>query len=371
DHFKLLVSTKELKPFYFTQPGIRAPKTRDSMLLPNKTRIIDDWTAKTISVTIVKPIKRVEMVHASTGYQDDFMGSHLAVQLPQLATKWENSPASVEGKADNMLHYLNYSLLQNKERRLPFYTATNIQGKAFKKVKRKDLFGSYDKWVKDPRIPDSEQWGPELYKSVKHSFDRGHMTKREDVQWGTSEEDARLAAMATFYYTNSVPQRKEVNQDVWRDIEDYILHDQTIAKDLKINVFTGPVLKEDDPLFINQIGGEHPQIPTLFWKIVYFSKKDQKLYRVAFLAGQKHLLDENDLVARREATEEEELFADFELSNTFQVNVGLIEKLTGLSFTPAIEPFQDERPVGLTLEEIEVRDPDFEGRIVMIKGIQL
>ncbi|MDX2302289.1 MAG: DNA/RNA non-specific endonuclease [Microscillaceae bacterium] len=374
DNFKLLISTKELKNFYFTQPGLRSEATRDSVKLPDETRTPEDWISKDISVKVIKAGKRLEMIYDTPGYQEDFMGEGLKVAFPVLDDKWQAEIAPVEGNKDNILHYLNYSLMQNALRRFPFYTATNILGNEFKKIARKQLFGGSDQWEKDPRISEDHQWGKELYNAPKSDFDRGHMTKREDVQWGKEPEKAKLAAMSTFYYTNAVPQRKEVNQDIWRDLEDYILQDETVKKHLKINVFTGPVLKKDDPIFVSEVKGTHPQIPTLFWKIVYFTKNDGKLYRVAFLVGQRHLLEKEEIVIILKDTEPnplEDLFSKFEKAETYQVNIKTIEDLTGLRFTEALEPYQDKRPTALTLEEIEVRDTEYEKTVSYVNGLIL
>ncbi len=187
------------------------------------------------------------------------------------------------------------------------------------------------------------------------------MTKREDVQWGDSIAFASLAADSTFYYTNAVPQHAELNQQIWRSLEDYILHTEAAEKDVKICVFTGPVLRQLDPFFVTEVNGESIQLPTLFWKIVYFKKKsDGKIHRVGFLMNQSTLLFENGIaeeaVLEAVPTDEDRLFMEFDQAETYQVNVGTIEKLTGLSFTDAEEPFKDKRKIPLILNEVDVRE---------------
>ena len=61
------------------------------------------------------------------------------------------------------------------------------------------------------------------------------MTRREDVQWGITDEAAQEAADSTFFYPNAVPQHKELNQRIWKRLENYILHTETRKKSLKLS----------------------------------------------------------------------------------------------------------------------------------------
>ena len=286
------------------------------------------------------------------GYRTSFLGNE--VPLPVMTSAQENDLAPVDGKTDGIADYINYSLAISIDRRFPFYTATNIDGKKFRKASRAD------NWRRDSRIETTHQWGPELYRARKSDFDRGHMTKREDVQWGVSIADAEKAADSTFFYTNSVPQHAALNQRIWRLLEDYILHTEAKENDLRICVFTGPVLSKKDPVFVTEVSGQEIKIPTLFWKVVVFQKSDEKLYRVGFMMSQESLLRDNDIVESiRDLTlesleDEDQLFLQFEEAETYQTNVSTIEKLTGLKMPDAIDIYKDDRPVKLMLKEIDV-----------------
>ena len=290
-----------------------------------------------------------------TGYMDDFLDAKKRVGLPRLMPSQQKDLVKVADTSDNILHYVNYSLQLSASRRFPFFTASNIDGKLFRKAPRKDA------WRRDERINTECQWGTELYSAAKSNFDKGHMTKREDVQWGDSIAFASLAADSTFYYTNAVPQHAELNQQIWRSLEDYILHTETTENDLRICVLTGPVLNRLDPFFVTKVKGATIQLPVLFWKIVYFrKKKDGKIYRVGFLMGQSSLLFENGIAEEVEPeavpTDEDKLFMEFDKAETYQVNVGTIEKLTGLHFTDAAEPFKDKRKIPLILDVVDIRE---------------
>ncbi|MEM6765265.1 MAG: DNA/RNA non-specific endonuclease [Bacteroidota bacterium] len=291
------------------------------------------------------------------GYRSDFLGTHLRVPLPTLSPKLLQATAKVKRARKPVLKYEHYSLIQHAERKFPILTASNIHGRYFQDIKRKDLFPSgRDHWARDPRIAEDQQFGMELYRADKSDFDRGHMVKREDVQWGRETEKAAKAARLTFFFTNAVPQHKNLNQKAWKYLENYILKEETMGHGLKINLFTGPVLDELDPLFVTEVKGEWVQIPTLFWKVVYFCNPQKQLTRIGFLMGQEKVLLREKII--QEASKKEgrtRMFDDFEDGDTYQVRVSLIESLTGITFPEAEDPYEDERPNKLILQQVQVR----------------
>lgn len=287
------------------------------------------------------------------GFNPDFLKDKLIKQkvaLPQLNKEQIKDLAPVSDNQKGILHYQNFSLQLSASRKFPFYTASNINGKLFKKADRAAS------WKKDNRV-NKHQWGTELYSAAKSDFDKGHMTRREEVQWGKSYENAQKAADATFFYPNAVPQHKNLNQVIWKSLEDYILHTEAVGHALKICVFTGPVLSPDDPDFSSTVNGTKIKIPTLFWKVVVFPKADGKLYRVGFLMSQAKLLRDNDITEEMLAPLAKPTsitFNEFEEADTYQVNIMQIEELTGLTFPKAIDAYKDSRSLKLVLREIEV-----------------
>ncbi len=283
------------------------------------------------------------------GYQTKFI-SEYDIALPELnKNQIEDLAEDVNG--NTIINYVNYSLQISKTHKFPFYTATNVDGKMFKKAPRKDY------WRKDPRLEKDAQWGNELYTATNSLFDRGHMTKREDVQWGDTIAKAMYAADSTFYFPNAVPQHKRLNRAIWRSLEDYILHTESKQNNLKVCVCTGPVLSDDNPFFVTSVDNNEVRIPILFWKVVFFQKNDGKLYRVGFMMNQNKLLLEDNIIMDVES--ESDLFMKFKDSETYQVRVPLIEELSGINFYPAIDVYNDERCLELILKEIEI-DPDLE-----------
>ena len=282
------------------------------------------------------------------GYDENFILNKI-VSLPKLNEEQINDVVR-DKDGNDIIKYINYSLQLSATHKFPFYTATNINGLLFKKVPRKD------NWRNDERVKDY-QWGKELYSAPKSNFDRGHMTKREDVQWGETIGIALNAADSTFYYTNAVPQHKDLNRDIWRSLEDYILHTETKQNELRVCVFTGPVLSRSNPYFVTPIDDKQIHIPSLFWKVVIFQKEDGNLYRVGFMMSQNKLLSKNAIIEELES--DNELFMQFDDADTYQVNISLIEDITGLEIPKAIDSYSDERSLKLILKEIDI-DPDLE-----------
>ncbi|WP_158269103.1 DNA/RNA non-specific endonuclease [Kordia periserrulae] len=260
--------------------------------------------------------------------------------------------------SDYYLPYVNYSVLQNPFRKFPYYSAVNVDGNHFHKLKREHIFEGSERWLKDARIPAESQWGNALYNAEKNDFDKGHLAKREDVQWGIDAEAAKNAARSTFYFTNAVPQVSKLNRGVWKSIENYILHHEVVKHNMKICLFSGPVFSADDPEFLKTVNGEKVLLPYLFWKVVYYVK-DGELHRAGFLTSQQREMQKKRIikpVSRSEEAVRATHFNAFKDAETYQVNVNFIEKLSGLSFEAAAEMFQSNDPERIILSRVNVRN---------------
>jgi len=291
-----------------------------------------------------------------SGFDKQFFSDqgHSDIKLPQLSKKFKDEVDYDESGSIVVLPYINYSLVLSNIRKLPIFVAANIDGKQFLKADRASS------WKKDNRSLLS-QWGQELYTAIPGFLDRGHMAKREDVQWGANKNAAQVASDSTFFYSNAVPQHKDLNRKIWKRLENYILHKETTTKNLRICVFTGPILIESDLPFAQLIEKKEVLIPSFFWKVVFYQKADGKLYRVGFLISQRQLLIRDKLVIEPELelAEDDDLFMRFSDAETYQVNISLIEQLSGLLFQEAIDSYTDDREVKLILNEVEI-DADLE-----------
>ncbi len=238
----------------------------------------------------------------------------------------------VDRAADSLLHYKHFSIAMNPERRMPYYTAVNIDAEKYNKLKdqipsRKEIG---DNWVKEPRIPDTAQLPESFYKF--NDFDLGHMVRREDALWGNTLEEALAANNDTFYLTNAVPQHKDFNRNAqrWKGLEDYALKNAR-KNDLKVSVFSGCVFDENDRKF------EGVQIPGQFFKILVMVKQNGELSATGYMIKQDDLI--KDITERKVGFQ-------YEQFKTYQVPISQIEEVTGLQFgLNEHDPLQKTRDV--------------------------
>lgn len=249
------------------------------------------------------------------GYKTTFLGKgSLAVPLPETGTRAENQKAPVAGSRENILKYQHFSIAQSKERRLPIFTAVNIDGRGIRSIPDKNT------WRFDARLSDEHQVGNELYKDtrIKNPLDRGHMVRRLDPCWGSKPQVLR-AQDDTYHYTNSAPQHKGLNRRHWVRLEDYILNSAK-ALDFKVSVFTGPVFGNDDPKLKSR--ESDVPIPQEYWKVAVLVNKD-----TGKLAASAYVLSQGKMLGK--FTEAAFVFGQYE---TYQVPVSLVERETGLDF---------------------------------------
>lgn len=240
------------------------------------------------------------------GFDESFIDAE--VPLPELAAAVRRiDPGSAHAGRAAILPYEHFSVAMNPTRKLAYFVAVNIDGaRTIDLGPRGD-----DHWIFDARIPEDEQMGDWLYDD--NDFDRGHLVRRLDPVWGYSEEEAVRAEADTFHFTNCAPQHWRFNRlrEFWQGIEGYIL-DNVELHDLRISLFTGPVLADDDPEM------EGTRVPREYWKVVAMRKQDGTLTAAAYLLSQGELL---------RAPPEEFVFGEYK---TFQLPVSELEERTGL-----------------------------------------
>ncbi|REJ81320.1 MAG: protease [Bacteroidetes bacterium] len=250
-----------------------------------------------------------------SGYIGSHLGSGFKVPLPDFRSyTLKNDVVELDkehrtNRNKYELKYEHFSVVMSKSRRLPIFSACNINGSQWYKIPRKN-----DTWYIDNRIPSKYQIDNKLYKG--NDLDRGHMTRREDPVWGATRSEASIANEDTFHYTNCCPQHKDLNQNkqTWQGLENYIL-DNARNMEFKVNVFTGPVFTDRDKIY------RGVPIPKEFWKVIVIVT-GKKLWATGYLLSQNNLLgDLGETV-------------DFKYGRfkTFQVSIEHIEKKTRLNF---------------------------------------
>lgn len=227
--------------------------------------------------------------------------------------------------AEALLDYQHFSLLMSAERRLAFFTATNIDGARYLSIDRDSgqpsLLEEGDRWYEDSRIDSRYVTGQAFYSEYSRWFDRGHLTRRSDPTWGTAAEAVR-ANKDTFHFTNCSPQHFRFNQSLqyWQGVERYILESGVLASKRKISVLTGPVLDEQWRQYADW------RVPLMFWKVVLRVNAAGKPQATALLVSQAELLDEpRRVLPRAQGAQQPNV-------DEYRVTVGALETLTGLNF---------------------------------------
>lgn len=245
------------------------------------------------------------------GYDPAFIGDNdeLFVSLPEVqGARQRDIQRQTRGPRRNSpeLKYTHFSIMMSKSRKLPFFTAVNLDGATLARPRRRR-----DVWRFDPRIPESAQLGEDLY--ANNNLDRGHLVRRLDPVWGADDGEALLAEEDTFHFTNCSPQHKRLNQgqQFWAGLEDYILNN-TDERNLRVSVFSGPVFGARDLRY------RDVALPQEFWKVAVNMRSDGKLSATGYVLSQGEFMDDLEFA-----------FGPF---RAFQVPIRKVESLTGLSF---------------------------------------
>jgi endonuclease G, mitochondrial len=250
------------------------------------------------------------------GYDPKFLGGgDKIVGFPKCSDALEAEVAPLlKPTKDNKfyLHYINYSVVMHKTRRFAIYSAANVTF-----AKRFEMSRPPDVWRTDPRIKAEHQVGAFYYKH--NQFDRGHLTRREDLEYGDTPKDALGSAGDTCHYTNSTPQHAQFNQnkEIWQGIERHVLEDAIVDERFNAQIITGSVFDEGDPKY------RDIKYPLQYWKIVAAINSKDELFATAFLASQEEVIDQFGI----EVTE-----VPIGPFKTFQTKISEIERLTQLKF---------------------------------------
>lgn len=156
------------------------------------------------------------------GYDKGFLGQgKLRVNFPKLSADLESKVSRLLKPVDGneyLLHYHNFSVVMHAQRRFAIYSAANVRHSQRFLMSRPG-----DVWRVDPRIPIEHQVSNFYYKN--NQFDRGHLTRRVDLEFGGSMEVALQSAADTCHWFNCVPQHAKFNQgkQLWQGLEAYVL----------------------------------------------------------------------------------------------------------------------------------------------------
>ena len=298
-----------------------------------------------------------------TGYDPEFLGTDkLKVSLPSIKDKDLKSEVlsfDNAGKKESEFKYWNYSVMMHKSRKLAIFSAANID----MNQKPEGAGREGDKWYIDPRAGTENQIDAKFYGKQKtfeafrdkNPFDRGHITRRVDVQWGEDEELAKRNGDDSFHWTNCAPQYWRFNQGSkrWLGLEDFVIktYSKETGRACVVNgpIFDSPISKVDSngATVLNLGGRPHNDptfgdvaIPKMFFKIVSVKERNN-LKTAAFLLSQEEYLEKVDRL-KGMPVRTDEILTPAE-ARLYQVKIDDLERLTGLDFGPLKDtPVTDE-----------------------------
>lgn len=285
---------------------------------------------------------------ARLGYQPNFLGTR--IPFPKIKERTGLSLLRYRSGSGTSteLKYWTYSVAMCKQRRLAFVAVGNVNANERPTAGGRDG----DRWYFDPRIRPSIELGPEFYgkqKTVEETdrsrnpFDRGHLIRRLDAQWGKSAALQKRNGDDSFHWSNCSPQHYKFNQGSkrWLGLEDYVIT-KFAAETGLATVFNGPIfdaprstLDDDGDVQLQLRGPSHRDptfggvaIPKLFFKIVVCRTSAKSLGAAAFIMSQEDFLA---TTSRVKGLGDLEALTNSE-ARLYQVRIADIQRLTGISF---------------------------------------
>lgn len=261
---------------------------------------------------------------AGQGYDESFLTAEVTV--PTLTPEAAEDALVVDGSI--VVPYTHFSLSMSTSRRLARWVGWNVDGSRILKLERSNDFRL------DPRLPERAQVGEDVY--ADNRLDRGHIARRADLTWGTPSEAAQ-ANSDSFCFTNIAPQMDSFNQaarhGVWGRLED-ALYEAVSVDQLRISVFAGPVLREDDRTY------RSVQVPREFWKVIVFEENGALKARAFLLTQDLDPLESIDL-------------GEFE---TYQVSLREVTSRTGVVLASSLsdDPVTESLPATVVRDERDI-----------------
>ena len=198
-------------------------------------------------------------------------------------------PRPARPQDQHELRYHHFSVLMCAARRIAYVSASNIDFDAPATVGRTE---GHAGWKLDPRLDAAQQLGGTFY--ANNDYDKGHLTRREDVAWGRDKAQAMAANQDSFTYTNSAPQHFQFNQStagkglrLWGELENFIT-EQGEQQRSRLCVLNGPVFGDADKRLKDAL------VPLSFFKIVIWRDGDAAPAAAGFLLDQKNLVADLD-----------------------------------------------------------------------------
>lgn len=252
------------------------------------------------------------------GYDLDFLGA--PVSLPVLSEA--NSALAFE--QGRRIDYLNFSLVLNKQRRMAFFTAVNLD-RDFLRVLPRTLQSLR---AIDPRIPPDAQMS--LDWAGGKGIVIGRLASRAAILWGNVFPDnqamaAEIADRVADVMTNAVPRYERFSRGVWAGLESWTLADHNpLAR--RVSVFTGPLFSVDDAVIDGQA------VPRAFWSVVVSAVPDYQ----QMLVGGAYAVDVFLIPQVGDGIDEQiNVETRFDAA-LYRISIAELEQMAGLQFPELI-----------------------------------
>ncbi|UWU12438.1 DNA/RNA non-specific endonuclease [Sinorhizobium medicae] len=200
----------------------------------------------------------------------------------------------------------------------------------------RDCRGNNRKPEQTKNRPEKLEQSPESKRQHEAEIKAGRPFGGKTWEWfGVQQRrqvgiESQMGAEDTFHYTNAAPQVQTYNDIDWGNLEDYLL-DKAQSTDKRLTIFTGPIFRENDPLYGKDRKGGPWKIPLSFWKIAVLQKSPAKVAAAAFIVGQTQYV---------QALYEAKVFSglksytvDQMRKRRIQTTIAAIEEESGLNFS--------------------------------------
>jgi len=160
------------------------------------------------------------------------------------------TPANASTPNDFLITRPQYVISYNQSRGTPNWVAYELDNRQFGPEDRCNCFTA------DPNLPSDKQIFTSDY--TNGGYDRGHMARSAD------RTVANVDNAATYYLTNIVPQKADLNQGVWAQFENALGDSAKAGR--AVYIVTGPIYSSSHPLVFLKNEGK-VAVPDSTWKV--------------------------------------------------------------------------------------------------------
>ena len=202
----------------------------------------------------------------------------LQVDKKQAAANYELASKYGLPSGDNLRLFNNYLLSFDRRLKGPKWVMQVLSAANY--VRAQEFFRDNLNFKGDPKIAKIARVANTEY--TRSGYDRGHMAPAADYMG----DEAEIAQ--TFVLSNAFPQVPNLNQGIWKSLENYLRILADKSDTVRVYVVTGPLFlpleNGNGKLIVDYeiIGKSQIGVPTHFFKVILVEKKGGKFSLEAF-----------------------------------------------------------------------------------------